>query len=327
MASNTLYRIKQSLFKATSQSKFMRNFYRSLKYAVARTMGLLGDKNYAQWFHKLYTGKALDLDNPKTFDEKLWWLKLNNRDPLTTLCSDKHAVRDYVRKAGFGDILIEYAAEWETAESIDFSSIDYPVIIKLTGGSGLNYYLDPTDLDIDHENIRREFRKGLRRNPYVLSKEWNYKNIVPMIVAERAMMMPDGSYPTDYRFMCFDGEPKLLLVDIGRMQKGQNISTDFYRNVYDMDYKLLPIEISHPSLDNGSAKPKNFERMVEIARKLSQPFVHCRVDMYNIDGVIWFGEITFFHAGGCNNIAPEEWDLKMGGWIDVTSSKIVRKKA
>jgi hypothetical protein len=125
--------------------------------------------------------------------------------------------------------------------------------------------------------------------------------------------------------MCFDGEPKLLFLDIGLINEDKSYNHHYPRNIYDMDFNLLPVKESRENAPDPVEKPRNFERMVEIARTLSQPFPFCRVDLYNLDGDIYFGEITFYHGGGCNNIQPEEWDLKMGSWIDIHSPKIVKE--
>ena len=172
----------------------------------------------------------------------------------------------------------------------------------------------------------KELRFILHQNASVLSREWNYKNIPPKLIVEKVIRNQKGELPLDYKFMCFDGEPKLLFLDLGVINPDRTDNHKYPRNIYDMDFNLLPVLETSPNADYPVDKPENFEFMVEIARKLSQPFPFCRVDLYNVDGKVYFGEITFYHGGGCNDIRPEEWDLRMGSWIDLTSPKIVRKK-
>lgn len=327
MKTRILYKLKNALSALGSKSRLGKDLYRNVKYTMASCMMLLPDESYAQWFHKLYTGKRLNLKNPQTFDDMLWWLKLNNRDPMLTVCSDKYAVREYVEKCGLSNILIDQCGVYDSWKEIDFAAIPYPVILKCTTGSGLNHYFDPADKNADTKWIQKQFRHGMRYNPYILSREWNYKNVPQRIVAERAIRQADGKFPFDYRFFCFGGEPEFLMVDIERVTDGENINEFFYRNIYDMEFKLLPVEFSHPSCDGLIAPPKDFERMIEIARILSTPFAHCRVDLYNVDGKVYFGEITFYHAGGCNDIIPTEWDYKIAELIDINSPKIIRKQA
>ena len=132
----------------------------------------------------------------------------------------------------------------------------------------------------------------------------------------------NGRLPLDYKFMCFDGEPKLLFLDLGVINPDQTYNHNYPRNIYDMEFNLLPVLETRPNAEYKVDKPDNFEKMVEVARALSEPFPFCRVDLYNVEGQVYFGEITFYHGGGCNSIQPEEWDLKIASWIDLNSPKI-----
>ncbi len=323
-----VYKIKNKLFDLSLESGFWDRIYYFSKYTTAKTMcGLLGEKGYAKWFYHLYTGKQLDLENPKRFDEKIWWLKLNNRDPLTTLCSDKAAVRDYVKEAGFADQLIPQIGIYESPDEIDFEQVDEEIIAKCTHNSGGMIFYDPRKpLSASTLKAKKDVLKFiLKQDASVLSREWNYKNIPHKIVVEKVIRDHNGNLPLDYKFMCFDGEPKLLFLDLGVINADMTYNHDYPRNIYDMDFNLLPIYETRPNAPYKVKKPENFDLMVKMARLLSKPFVHCRVDLYNVDGKVYFGEITFAHGGGCNDIQPEEWDYKMGRWIDLTSKKIVKR--
>lgn len=319
-----IYKIKVLLRNWADKSNFGSMVFQFARKTVAKLLLVLPDKKYAQWFHKLYTGKGLDLENPKYFDEKVWWLKLHNRDPLLTTCSDKHSVREYVKNCGFEEILITQLGLYNNAKEIPFEQYNEEVIIKCTSGSGENFIYSPGK-ENDEKMIVKRMNYALKQNPYIYSREWNYKNIDNKITVEKIIRDKNGKLPLDYKFMCFDGEPKLLFLDIGLIDENNIYNHHYPRNIYDMDFNLMPFKETRNNYDGAIEKPENFEKMIEIARTLSQPFPFCRVDLYNVDGKVYFGEITFYHGGGCNDIQPEEWDLKIGSWIDINNPKI--KKA
>lgn len=318
-----IYNIKVKLRNWSDRSRIGNFLFQQARNIVANIMLLKSDESYAKWFYKLYTGKVLNLEKPKTFDEKVWWLKLNNRDPLLTRCSDKVLVREYVKECGLEKILIPEVAVYNKAKDIDFSVFKEEVIIKCNCGSGENCFYNPNQSNNKNAIISR-MSSALKNEPYKYSREWNYKNIDKKIIAERVIRDKSGNLPMDYKFMCFDGEPKLLFLDIGLIDKNMIYNHKYPRNIYDMNFNLLPVKESRDNYNGDIARPMNFGEMIQIARTLSQPFPFCRVDLYNVDGKIYFGEITFYHGGGCNNISPEEWDYKIGSWIDLNSKKIKR---
>lgn len=323
-----LTKVKTTLSNIGGNGSSLEMLYYRVKYGIATFLGKIwSEERYAKWFYHLYTGKELDLDNPKTFDHKLWWLKLNNRDPKLTICSDKLAVREYVKENGYEDILIPQLDVFSSVKNLDFSKYNEEVVAKCTHNSGGHIFFDPNKPLSKKEvhTAKKRLAYILKKNAFVLSREWNYKNIPPKIVVEKIIRNKNGELPLDYKFMCFNGEPKLLFLDLGVINPDSSYNHDYPRNIYDMNFNLLPVFETRPNANYPVAKPENFEAMVEIARKLSQPFAHCRVDLYNVDGKIYFGEITFYHGGGCNKIEPEEWDLKMGEWIDINNKKIIHK--
>ena len=320
--------LRNLVFRIERQSSFGSLLYNRIKYGTATVLGVvLSEKRYAKWFYHLYTKRNLNLDDPKRFDEKVWWLKLNNRDPLLTVCSDKNAVRQYVCERGFEDILIPQMDVLSSIKELDLKKYDCEVIVKCSHNSGGYLIYNPGESGNDRyiKNKKKELNFILHHNQYVLSKEWNYKHVPPRLVVEKVIRDSRGNLPLDYKFMCFDGEPRLLFLDLGLINDDKSYNHQYPRNIYDMDFNLLPVHETRPNADYPVDKPENFEYMVEIARKLSAPFPFCRVDLYNVDGKVYFGEITFYHGSGCNNIQPEEWDYKMGNWIDLNNPKIVYK--
>lgn len=311
--------IKNSLRNICKKSKFFsRNYDKLTWFKSYISFCTVKDEKFAKRKYRKEIGKSLDVENPKTFDEKLWYLKLHNRDPLLTTCSDKFEVRKYVEECGFEDILNELYAVYDNAKEIDFKAFKQPVFFKCNHCSGANVIYYP-DKPFDKSDFIKRFNFILKQNYCWKSREWNYKNIKTKILAEKVLRDKNGNLPKDYKFLCFSGEPKILFLDLEVCNEDGCHSSVNYRNVYDMNFD--PIDMTetreHKDIDTIQ-KPENFEYMVEIARKLSAPFRHCRVDLYNVDGKIYFGEITFYHGGGCNNIEPKEWDYQLGDWIDIS---------
>jgi len=275
------------------------------------------DEEYAHWKYKLRTGRDLNLENPQTFDERIWYLKCNVRDPLNKKCSDKYRVREYVKECGLEHILNELYAVYESVEDVDFNKLPDRCFLKCNHGSGANMIFDRSK-DFDFEKFKKTFTKSMNSDYYWAGREWNYRNIKPLILCEKVLEDKNGKLPLDYKIMCFAGEPKLLFLDIGVATEQGEHAEEYYRNIYDVDFNLLPVKETRENyLGDEIVKPENWNKMVEYARILSKPFRHCRVDLYNIDGEVYFGEITFHHGGGCNDIQPEEWAYKIGQWIPI----------
>jgi len=277
----------------------------------------MSDEEFAQWKYKLRTGRELNLENPQTFDERVWFLKYNVRDPLNNKCSDKYRVREYVKECGLEHILNELYAVYESVEDIDFDKLPDRCFLKCNNASGANMIYDRSK-NFDYERFLRSFTDALNSDYYWVGREWNYRHIKPLILSEKVLEDKNGKLPLDYKIMCFAGEPRLLFLDIGVATEQGEHAEEYYRNIYDMDFNLLPVKETRENyLGDEIVKPENWDKMVEYARILSKPFRHCRVDLYNIDGEVYFGEITFHHGGGCNDIQPEEWAYKIGQWIPI----------
>lgn len=275
------------------------------------------DEEYACWKYHERTGRTLDLSNPQTFDERIWYLKVNVRDPLNNKCSDKYRVREYVTQCGLSHILNELYAVYDSVEAVDFDKLPDRCFLKCNNGSGDNMIFDRSK-PFDYQKFYKEFSLAFREDYYWSGREWNYRHIKPRILCEKVLEDKEGKLPLDYKIMCFAGEPKLLFLDIGVATKEGEHAEEYYRNIYDCDFNLLPVtETRDNYLGPEIVKPQNWDKMVEYARILSKPFRHCRVDLYNLDGKIYFGEITFHHGGGCNDIQPEEWAYKIGQWIPI----------
>jgi hypothetical protein len=281
---------------------------------------VISDKKFAELRYKKVLGKSLDLKNPKTFNEKLWWLNLNNKDPLMTICSDKVEVRKYLKDLGMEDLLIENFGIYNDARDVEFNKITSKAIIKCSHGSGTNILYDPTK-PFDRKKFIKVFNSALKKNYYKKSREWNYKNIEPKLIVEK--IIGDSEEPLiDYRFMCFNGKAEIVLVDIDTMAEDGSHARGAKRNVYDKKFNYLDMKIGRENYDENLVdKPQNYDKMIEYAEQLSKPFVHCRVDLYNVKGKIYFGEITFYSGGAIQEISPNEWDYQLGSWVNLNKIK------
>ncbi len=276
---------------------------------------LLSDEDAVIRYYKKRTGGVSpDLKNPKTFSEKQQWYKLNCRNPLMEQCADKQEVRDYVISCGYKDILNESYGVYERVEAIPLKSLPERFVLKAAHASGWNLIVRDKN-EVNWKKEKRVMRLWLKQDIYWSGREWVYKNLKKRIVAEKYLEDESGGL-LDYKFYCFNGQPRFLQLEVGRYTDCNT------RNFYDMDWKLLPFgkELPH-NPDVLIEKPQLFDEMKEIAEKLSKPFTYVRVDLYQVDGKVYFGELTFFPAGGAPDFVPAEYDRIVGDmWnIDVNA--------
>lgn len=272
------------------------------------------DESYAKKLFKMRYGKELDLKNPKSFNEKLQWLKLNDRTPNHTICADKIAVRDYVSKRIGEEYLIPLVSVFDSANQLKVENINqnYPVIIKCNHNSGA-YTIVRDKNNIDWKEERVKYANLLKQNYYHQGREWQYKNIEPKILVEKLLFDEQGNIPNDYKIFCFDGKVKFIQVDIDRQ-------LNHTRNFYDAQWNLLPIEFIY-SKGKDVEKPIKLDLMIELAEKLSQEFVFARVDFYSLGEKLYFGEITFHPESGFGTFNEEKYDLEIGEYIDLGKLK------
>lgn len=262
-------------------------------------------------------GYPLNLSNPQTFNEKLQWLKLYNRKPEFTQMVDKIEAKKFVAGIIGEEYIIPTIAIYNRVEDIDFDSLPNQFVLKCTHDSGgIVICKDKAKLDKNAALIK--LRKGLKTNFYYLNREWPYKNVKPRIIAEKYMTDNDGELK-DYKFFCFDGEPRMMFVASDRFNPNEETKFDFF----DMDYIHQPFTNGHPNAKTKPNKPQGFEEMKHLARNLSKGIPQVRIDFYEIDGIIYFGEITFFHWSGFVKFEPKEWDYKLGEMIELPTQKLI----
>lgn len=257
-------------------------------------------------------GYKPNLEAPKTFSEKLIFLKMHYRNPLQNLCSDKYHVNEYVRACGLEHILKETYFVTRDARTIDYSSLPSTFFMRCNHMSGFNYALSKEDIKAPIQ-IGNFFNSLRKINWYQNMREWNYTNIEPLVLCEELLSNPDGSPLVDYKFYCFSGEPKYLMVSMGEYEhKVRNHKFDMSGKSIDFHFK------KKPTLEEKDAIiPDNLSEMVEMAKKLCKPFPHVRVDFYNIAGRIVFGELTFYSNGGVVNLVDRDYEEEIGSWIDL----------
>lgn len=250
-------------------------------------------------------------DNPQTFSEKIQWLKLYGRTPINKVMSDKYLVKQYITEKIGEQYVIPLLGVWDKPEDIDFSKLPEKFVIKCNHNSGTGMYICKDKSKMDVEKVCRELRKGLKEDYFIGSREYAYKDIPRKIIAEAYMEDEETKELRDYKFFCFDGEPKIMFIASGRSKGEHNVTFDFF----DMGYNHLPFTNGHPNAIVMPEKPKCFEEMKRLAAVLTQGIPHVRIDFYEANGHVYFGEFTFSHWGGMMPYKPEEWDYTLGSWI------------
>ena len=278
----------------------------------------LPDALYLKIMFRLKMGYGLDLKSPKTFDEKLQWLKLYNRKPEYTQMVDKYEVKKLVERILGKEYVIPTLGVWDRFEDIDFSTLPDCFVLKTTNGGGGGGVVICHDKDsLNKASASERLNHSLGASIYKHLKEWPYKNVKPRIIAEEFKVDGSGEL-RDYKFYCFNGEPKACLIASERFSGHQT-----YFDYFDMDEHHLPFTQGGSNNPVIPKLPSTFEAMKKIAKKLSQGIPHVRIDLYSVDDKVYFGEFTFFDASGFEKFAPKEWDDIFGDWL-VLPSKVKR---
>lgn len=297
-------------------NNFRQNPRQSILYQFEKIAPIVPDKLYLHIKYYLSMGKLLHLKKPQTFNEKIQWLKLYGRRPIDTILSDKYAVKDYISKTIGAQYVIPLLGVWDKFDDIDFDKLPNQFVLKCTHDSGgIVVSKDKSTLDI--EGARELLTKGLKHDYYVYSREKAYKDIPRRIIAEEYKEDSTTKELRDYKFFCFDGVPKIFFVASDRQNKEEETKFDFF----DMDYNHLPFTNGHPNSEILPKKPLKFDEMKKLAAKLSQGIPHVRVDFYEVNGQVYFGEMTYSHWGGMTPFNPEEWDRTLGSWIRLPEKK------
>ena len=273
---------------------------------------LFSDEEYLKKYFRIVMGYELNLDNPKTFNEKMQWLKLYNRQSIYTTMVDKHAVKKFVSDIIGSEFVAEELGCYASPNDIDLSKLPNQFVLKTTHGcGGMIVVHDKTKIDTNM--INKILGKSLKDNYYYHCREWPYKNVQPRIIAEELLKDNKFDILPVYKFFCFDGEPFLLQAI--KNDKHENETIDYF----DMNWTNLHIRQNYPSSRKPLDMPQSFDKMKSICRKLTKgiPFVRC--DLFDVNGKVYFSEFTFFSDAGFEKFHPNKWDLLLGEKIAINS--------
>lgn len=270
------------------------------------------DKTYLSRKYRLRFSRDIDWENPMSFNEKLNWLKLNDRNPLYTILADKYEVKHYVSKIIGENYVVPCYGIWGGYKDINFDELPDKFVLKATHDSGGLVICKDKSL-LDHKKNKALMDKVLQRNFFYQSREWPYKNIKPRILAE--MFLDDGRKGElqDYKFWCFNGVPTYMYMT----NKGKLI----FENFYDMDFNIVEINHGYPRFKPEYQKPTQFEEMKSLATKLSKGIPFVRVDFFVVDGNVYFSEYTFYDWGGLRPFADYDTDLELGAMIHLWQNR------
>ncbi len=279
----------------------------------------LNDKRYVKLKYYEHFGRWPDFKNPRRLTEKLQILKLTDHNPSYVNMVDKYEAKKYVAKIIGKEYIIPTLGVYDSWEEIDFSKLPDKFVVKCTHDSG-SVIICRDKKSFDYDSAKELINRQLNINYYRSSREWPYKDVKPRIIIEEYMEDAHSKTMRDYKFFCFSGVPKIMY-----LSEGLEDHTTASMSFYDMDFKVTSCRRSdYKPLSYTPKKPKNFEKMKEFARRLSKGIPHVRVDFYEVNGKLYFGELTFFTGSGFIPFEDEKWDYRMGDWLEMPSIKSER---
>lgn len=276
---------------------------------------LIPDRIYLQIVYFKHFRRFINFNNPKTFNEKIQWLKLNYRNEEYTKLVDKYRVKQYITKLIGKEYVIPTLGVWNNVDDIDFKSLPEKFVLKCNNDSG-GIVICKNKKDFDEAKAKSFLKERLKNNGYWYGREWPYKNVKPCIIAEKYMEDSISKDIKDYKFFCFNGSMEFFDIDIDRF-------IEHRANYYDRNGNFLPFGKTYcpPDYTKKIEMPKNLDKMIELAETISHNTVLSRIDFYEIDGQVYFGEITFYPGSGFSPFTDEKWDYKLGDMIDLPNIK------
>ena len=280
-----------------------------MRFAILRMLKFVPDKAMIKLQYRIKLKRKLNLKDPKRYTEKIQWYKLYYRNPVMMECVDKYGVRKYIEKKGLGNILNQLYQVVDLPEEINFDQLPDKFVIKTTNGSGTNILVkDKKTLNI--AETKKKLNDFLNMAEASAGREWAYGGSSKKIIVEE--LLEDNSNKdkgiSDYKFLCFNGKPVYVVYDKDRF-------SDHKRNFYDVNWNYVKVDSDCPCFEDSVKKPENYEKMVEIASVLSRDFPAVRVDLYNIEGKIYFGELTFYPWSGYVQYTPDSFDFELGKYF------------
>ncbi|MBQ8058632.1 MAG: carbonic anhydrase [Prevotella sp.] len=282
-----------------------------LRFKILRLLSWVPDSVMLRIQYRIKMGIWPDFKHPKRFTEKLQLYKMKYRNPVMPQCVDKYEVRKYIEKKGLSDTLVNLYGVWDNANDIDFNSLPNSFILKTTnGGGGENVIIVSDKANEDTESIKKRLDSWLNKNSGNAGREWAYTGIKKSrIIAEGLLInekCPEAGIE-DFKIFCFDGKPFCVQVDSGRFES-------HHQNFYDMEWKSLGVHCTYPE-GEGIDKPTGFDEMKRLASRLSADFPFVRVDLYNVGGKTYFGELTFYPSSGYGKFTPDDFDFELGSYF------------
>lgn len=278
--------------------------------AIKKMTHLLPDEMYLRLRYYRHMRKRLNLAHPDTFNEKIQWLKLYDRRPEYVRMVDKYEAKKLVSEMIGDEYVIPVYGVYEHADDINFEELPDQFVLKCTHDCGSAVICKDKNR-IDIKKIKKNLSRCLKRNYFWNEREWPYKYVRPRILAEKYMEDTETEELRDYKIFTFGGKAKVLFVATERQKDGKEVKFDFF----DRDFRHLDIKNGHANAKLPLSRPETLDKMLELAEKLSEGYPQLRVDFYEVDGHIYFGELTLYHWGGFVPFEPEEWDHIMGQWI------------
>ena len=288
---------------------FYKKVFRSkkLRFGILSLFRFVPDKTMLKMQYRIKCGRKLNLKRPLRFTEKIQWYKLYYRNPKMGVCADKYLVRTYLKERGYGDLLNELYAVFDSPDDIDLSVLPDSFVLKLTNGSGTNLIVRDKS-QYDTEKVRELFRDFVRQSAAVAGREWCYHVHKPVIIAEKLLedLSTENGAADDYKILCFNGDPQVIIRVTQRYTEKVNHLT------YDVGWNQIKVDFEKSRSNETSDKPQTLNKMLLIARDLSEDFPFARVDLYSIQDRIYFGEITFFPWSGYMRFEPDSFDIELG---------------
>lgn len=287
------------------------NFYKKIfskktRFAILKMLKFVPDKSMIKFQYYIKLKRIPNLEEPKRYTEKIQWYKLNYRNDLMPICVDKYRVREYIESKGLTNILVNLYGAYDNANEIDLASLPNKFVLKTTNGSGTNVICKDKS-QLDENDLKEQVNQFLQQSSASAGREWAYSHVIPKIIVEELLedsSSKDGSI-CDYKFLCFNGNPEYVVLDVDRF-------SDHKRNIYDTNWNDLHIESDCPCSNEVYEKPEKLEEMLEIAKTLCADFPAVRVDLYCVNNKIYFGELTFFPWSGYVQYTPDSFDFDMG---------------
>lgn len=283
-------------------------------YKLAKEKGIfnvISDRPYVMGKYWLKMGHPMSRTNPQTYTEKINWLKLYDHNPQYIPLVDKWEVAKIVGERIGKEYIIPKLGVWKSVDEINVDALPDQFVLKCTNDSG-GVVICRDKRQFDLEKARPILERSLKTNYYWHDREWPYKDIQPRILAEEYIEDASGNGLFDYKFFCFDGQPQFMFIATGRAEG--NTCFDFF----DMEFNWIPVMQHYPNAHNRPQKPIGFELMKQLAAALSKGMKHVRVDFFEVNGRVYFGELTFTHFGGYERFVPDEYDKIFGAFLDIT---------